>query len=144
MAQQEVKPKVKLTVSGILTDLKDGIDRKGIKEKYGLTTTEVAELFKHEKLKGARVRKASNFELEDDTVSEDLVKEKAPAVKKKTKVTTAPVVTEPVATAQAEEIVEEEDNSEVISEVVTAGEPVKEIPDTEEAVPADTVKKGLW
>lgn len=63
---QAPKEKVKLTISQVLNDLDSGLDRKAIKAKYGLTTTDVARLFQHDKLKGRRVKPAPNFELEDD------------------------------------------------------------------------------
>jgi hypothetical protein len=57
-----------LTVSGILTDLNNGLDRAAIQTKYGLTTAEVSEIFKHPKLKGQRAkRKILRFSLVDDT-----------------------------------------------------------------------------
>lgn len=62
---------IKLTVSGILTDLDNGLDRDKISVKYGLTKQEVNEVFKHPKLQGRRVKRKSavRFVLEDDTVS---------------------------------------------------------------------------
>ena len=61
---------ITLTVTGIINDLNDGIDRDGIATKYGLTKAEVTELFKHPKLAGLRARKkiAVRFTLVDDTV----------------------------------------------------------------------------
>jgi hypothetical protein len=76
MAQEPVK----ITVSGVLEDLKNGYTRttsekhylgegKSIQEKYGLNKSQVAELFKHDKLKGRKtiVQKAAAFTLVDDT-----------------------------------------------------------------------------
>jgi hypothetical protein len=59
-----------LTVTGIINDLNDGIDRDGIATKYNLTKAEVTELFKHPKLVGLRARKkiAVRFTLVDDTI----------------------------------------------------------------------------
>ena len=61
---------IKLTVTGIINDLNDGIDRDGIQAKYGLTKAEVTELFKHPKLSGLRARKKIpiRFTLIDDTI----------------------------------------------------------------------------
>lgn len=61
---------ITLTVTGIINDLNDGIDRDGIATKYGLTKAEVTELFKHPKLTGLRARKKIpvRFTLVDDTV----------------------------------------------------------------------------
>ena len=62
---------IKLTVSGIITDLTNGLDREKIATKYGLTKQEVNEVFKHPKLQGLRVKRkaAVRFVLEDDTVT---------------------------------------------------------------------------
>jgi hypothetical protein len=62
---------IKLTVSGIITDLTNGLDREKIATKYGLTKQEVNEVFKHPKLQGLRVKRkaAVRFVLEDDTMS---------------------------------------------------------------------------
>ena len=61
---------ITLTVTGIINDLNDGIDRDGIATKYGLTKAEVTELFKHPKLTGLRARKKIpvRFTLIDDTI----------------------------------------------------------------------------
>lgn len=61
---------ITLTVTGIINDLNEGIDRDGIATKYGLTKAEVTELFKHPKLTGLRARKKIpvRFTLVDDTV----------------------------------------------------------------------------
>lgn len=61
---------IKLTVSGIITDLHNGLDREKIATKYGLTKQEVNEVFKHPKLQGLRVKRkpAVRFVLEDDTI----------------------------------------------------------------------------
>lgn len=61
---------ITLTVTGIINDLNDGIDRDGIATKYGLTKAEVTELFKHPKLTGLRARKKIpvRFTLVDDTL----------------------------------------------------------------------------
>lgn len=58
---------IKITVQGVLEDLKNGYtrtisdkyykgDEKSIQEKYGLNKSQVTELFKHEKLKGKKVK----------------------------------------------------------------------------------------
>jgi len=66
---------IKLTVSGIINDLTNGLDREKIATKYGLTKQEVNEVFKHPKLQGLRVKRkaAVRFVLEDDTVSTEPV-----------------------------------------------------------------------
>jgi hypothetical protein len=59
---------VRITVQGVLTDLENGFTRnandtnykgegQSIGEKYGLNKSQVSELFKHEKLKGRKVKK---------------------------------------------------------------------------------------
>ena len=60
-----------ITVSGIISDLDNGIDRDGIAKKYGLTKTEVKTMFQHPALKGKRVKKKPQvkelrFKLVDD------------------------------------------------------------------------------
>ena len=59
-----------ISVTGIIGDLNEGIDRDGIATKYGLTKAEVTELFKHPKLAGLRARKKIpvRFTLVDDTI----------------------------------------------------------------------------
>ena len=46
-----------ITISGIITDLENGIDRDGIAKKYGLDKSEVKTMFLHPALKGKRVKK---------------------------------------------------------------------------------------
>lgn len=48
---------IKLTVQQILKDLQEGQTRPEIQKKYGLTVTDLTELFKHEKLKGKKTLK---------------------------------------------------------------------------------------
>ena len=58
-----------ITTSMIIEDLENGIDRTGIKEKYGLENWEVSQMFKHPALKGKKVRKVRkmSFNFVDDT-----------------------------------------------------------------------------
>lgn len=59
-----------LTVSQILGDLDNGLDRKSIRSKYSLTIDEVKHLFEHPSLKGKRPKRAVKeirFKLVDDT-----------------------------------------------------------------------------
>jgi hypothetical protein len=74
MAEQ--KQPVKLTVSGILTDLDNGLTRTEIGEKYGLDKTQVGKLFDHPKLKGrkTKAKKEVGFELVDDAPEAPLTK----------------------------------------------------------------------
>ena len=66
----EQTPSTVITVSGILGDLNNGLDRKAIQEKYGLSAAEVTEVFKHPKLKGLRARKKiTRISIVDDTVN---------------------------------------------------------------------------
>jgi len=71
-ATQETKT---LTISGILNDLDNGLDREKIGEKYGLEKWEITELFKHPKLKNRKAKKVKkvSFILEDDTNTEENV-----------------------------------------------------------------------
>jgi hypothetical protein len=68
---QEVatQPTTVITVSSVLGDLNNGMDRAAIATKYGLSAAEVAEVFKHPKLKGLRARrKITRISIVDDTV----------------------------------------------------------------------------
>ena len=58
-----------ITVSMILEDLDNGIDRPGIQEKYGLEKWEVTQMFQHPALKGKKARKIRklSFNFVDDT-----------------------------------------------------------------------------
>lgn len=66
-----VKEPVKLTISQVQEELKQGNDRRAIAKKYGLTLSDVKEMFKHPKLAGLRVRPTNGFILEDDTEGEE-------------------------------------------------------------------------
>lgn len=65
------KEKVQLTVSQILQDLKNGIGRKEIQKRYGLSLVDLKRLFSHPKLKGMKVKPVPQFELTDDTPNKD-------------------------------------------------------------------------
>jgi len=67
-----ITPK-QISTTQILADLENGIDRKGIQEKYNLETWMVAEIFKHPKLKGKKAKKVRKlpFEFIDDTETVD-------------------------------------------------------------------------
>lgn len=72
-SKKETKPvgkKITLSVSNIKADLKAGLDRQAIGEKYGLLPFEVKQLFQNPALKGLKVKKAVSFELVDDTVKD--------------------------------------------------------------------------
>ena len=58
-----------ITMSMIIEDLDNGIDREGIRTKYNLAKWEVSEMFKHPSLKGkkAKKKKALSFNFVDDT-----------------------------------------------------------------------------
>jgi hypothetical protein len=63
------QPTTVITVSSVLGDLNNGMDRAAIATKYGLSAAEVAEVFKHPKLKGLRARrKITRISIVDDTV----------------------------------------------------------------------------
>jgi hypothetical protein len=63
-----------ITVSGVIKDLENGLDRGKIAEKYNLTAAEIRIMFQHPSLKGKRVRKNKlttlRFQLIDDTVEQ--------------------------------------------------------------------------
>lgn len=58
-----------ITVTMILEDLDNGIDRPGIQEKYGLQKWEVTQMFQHPSLKGKKAKKVRklSFNFVDDT-----------------------------------------------------------------------------
>ena len=70
--QQTEKPQT-ITISMILADLDNGIDRNGIKEKYSLETWEVKQMFEHPNLKGKKAKKKRklSFNFVDDTTTVD-------------------------------------------------------------------------
>ena len=59
----------RITTTMILNDLDNGIGREGIKEKYGLETWEVTQMFQNPTLKGKKAKKIRklSFEFVDDT-----------------------------------------------------------------------------
>lgn len=61
-----------ITVSMILEDLDNGIDRTGIQQKYGLEKWEVTQMFQHPTLKGKKARKIRklSFNFVDDTAAD--------------------------------------------------------------------------
>ena len=71
-ATQQNKPPNTITVSMILEDLDNGIDRTGIQEKYGLEKWEVTQMFQHPALKGKKARKIRklSFNFVDDTAAD--------------------------------------------------------------------------
>ena len=58
-----------ITVSMILEDLDNGIDRTGIKVKYDLQAWEVKQMFDHPSLKGKKAKRVKklSFNFIDDT-----------------------------------------------------------------------------
>jgi len=62
-----------ITISMILADLDNGIDRNGIKDKYSLETWEVKQMFEHPNLKGKKAKKKRklSFNFVDDTNTVD-------------------------------------------------------------------------
>ena len=71
-ATQKNKTPNTITVSMILEDLDNGIDRTGIQEKYGLEKWEVTQMFQHPTLKGKKARKIRklSFNFVDDTAAD--------------------------------------------------------------------------
>lgn len=68
------EPTTVITVSSVLGDLNNGMDRAAIAKKYNLSAAEVAEVFKHPKLKGLRARrKITRISIVDDTVENNPV-----------------------------------------------------------------------
>jgi len=63
-----VKPQT-ITVTMIIEDLNNGIDRTGIQAKYNLEKWEVTQMFQHPSLKGKKAKKVRklSFNFVDDT-----------------------------------------------------------------------------
>ena len=59
--------KVKLTKSGLIQDLENGLNRSEMSEKYGLNLQQLQKAMRQANLLGRRAKK-SVFELIDDTV----------------------------------------------------------------------------
>ena len=66
-----VKPQT-ITVTMIIEDLNNGIDRAGIQTKYSLEKWEVTQMFQHPSLKGRKAKKVRklSFNFVDDTVAD--------------------------------------------------------------------------
>ena len=77
-----VAAKTQLTVSGIKSDLNNGLSRIQIQAKYALSTKDMKDIFSHPKLKGLKTRPTPSFVLTDDT--EDAVEEVAETVTENT------------------------------------------------------------
>ena len=68
------QPTTVITVSAVLGDLNNGMDRAAIAIKYGLSAVETTEVFKHPKLKGLRARrKITRISIIDDTAEDNPV-----------------------------------------------------------------------
>ena len=70
VTQTNVETPQTITVSMILEDLENGIDRNAIREKYNLQAWEVKQMFEHPSLKGKKAKKVRklSFNFVDDTV----------------------------------------------------------------------------
>jgi hypothetical protein len=87
------QPTTVITVSSVLGDLNNGMDRAAIATKYGLSAAEVAEVFKHPKLKGLRARrKITRISIVDDTVENPVT---VPTIQPVTESNQLEVVTNP-------------------------------------------------
>jgi hypothetical protein len=66
-----VKPQT-ITVTMIIEDLNNGIDRTGIQTKYSLEKWEVTQMFQHPSLKGRKAKKVRklSFNFVDDTTTD--------------------------------------------------------------------------
>lgn len=134
------KEPVKLTVKQILSDLDNGLDRREIATKYGLTHTDVKRMFKHDALKGKKVKSAPGFELIEDGY-EAPKKEAAPAAT----ASEAPVVENPTpAQLDNHEVTSPAQNEEEIQEVApTVTETIQEVTAQVQPQEEDT-QKGVW
>lgn len=119
-----------ISVSAILTDLEDGLQRKDIRAKYALTVKQMSYLFNHPSLKGKKAKKnvANELEILDDTTApttmgdttvEDFFKEEESLTN-----TEKSMVTEPsISKGKVEPVAEEK-----IADVWTAEQPPIENP----------------
>lgn len=73
--------RVKLTISGLRSDITEGLSRKEISIKYGISPGQIKKALDRAGLKGVRA-KMDKFELIDDTVdvTSDVVEPKQPEV----------------------------------------------------------------
>ena len=69
---QKTETPTTITISMILADLDNGIDRNGIKDRYSLEAWEVKQMFEHPNLKGKKAKKVRklSFNFVDDTVAD--------------------------------------------------------------------------
>ena len=69
---QQTETPTTITISMILADLDNGIDRNGIKDKYSLEAWEVKQMFEHPNLKGKKAKKVRklSFNFVDDTAAD--------------------------------------------------------------------------
>ena len=70
--QTPVEKPQTITVTMIIEDLNNGIDRLGIQAKYSLEKWEVSQMFQHPALKGKKAKKVRklSFDFVDDTVAD--------------------------------------------------------------------------
>lgn len=157
--------KLKLSISQILDHLKNGKDRKAIKELYGLSHADMTALFNHPKLKGKRVvpQREPSFELIDDIADEGaetaVAEEQVVATPKKGKGGSKAVIqtnaaskptkpaeatgnNETAVAANQQEAEDDQVNTEVVDDVVESGDAISEKP-TDEDTGTDT-QKGVW
>ena len=111
-AQENVGP-LQITISGVLSLLSQGKNRKEIADHYGKTQTEMNLLvWSHPKLKGRKIKKQyTGIELIDDLEEEETVAEVAETVEVQAEVET--VVEEELNTAPGEPIAQYENGTMV-------------------------------
>ena len=54
---KEQKEKVQISIAQVLADLENGIDRKQMQDKYGLSRADIIRLFRLPELKGKKVKR---------------------------------------------------------------------------------------
>lgn len=62
-AQKQAPEVIKVSLAGVLADLEEGMGRKEIARKYGLSNNAVKQLFELPQLKGRKAKKPTPFEL---------------------------------------------------------------------------------
>lgn len=69
-----MKEIVKMTKSGVMADINNGLTRKAMSEKYGISPQQISKALKQVGLKGVKP-KTVKFEIVDDTKDDSIITE---------------------------------------------------------------------
>lgn len=122
----ETAPKIVVSIAGVKADLQNGLDRKQIGEKYGLTWANQQKLFADPRLKGLKVKR----QIEPSFVIAEDEEGATPAAEAAVNTTAAPAATEEAAAPVAEKAVEEK--------------AAEEAPKAEQQAVTVTKQTGAW